>query len=200
MPEIHARFSPSAADRRIHCPPSLLLEEQFEEGESVYAAEGTAGHAMAEHIIRKHLGQQTIRPTSGFYTDELLAAVDEYVSFVTGEIEDARRCCASPILLVEQRVDVSAYVEGCFGTADMVIITDKIVHIIDLKLGKGVEVHAEENPQLMIYGLGVLHMAEALYDIETVRLTIFQPRLNNSSTWDVSPDYLKKWGPRGQRP
>ena len=200
MPELHARFSPSAANRRIHCPPSLLLEEQFEEGESVYAAEGTAGHAMAEHIIRKYLGQQTIRPTSGFYTDELLAAVDEYVSFVTGEIEDARRCCASPILLVEQRVDVSAYVEGCFGTADMVIITDKIVHIIDLKLGKGVEVHAEENPQLMIYGLGVLHMAEALYDIETVRLTIFQPRLNNSSTWDVSPDYLKKWGEEVLRP
>lgn len=200
MPEIHARFSPSAANRRIHCPPSLLLEEQFEEGESVYAAEGTAGHALAEHHIRKYLGQQTIRPTSEFYTDELLAAVDEYVSFVTGEIEDARRCCASPILLVEQRVDVSAYVEGCFGTADMVIITDKIVHIIDLKLGKGVEVHAEENPQLMIYGLGVLHMAEALYDIETVRLTIFQPRLNNSSTWDVSPDYLKKWGEEVLRP
>ena len=66
MPEIHARFSPSAAGRRIHCPPSLLLEEQFEEGESVYAAEGTAGHAMAEHIIRKYLGQQTIRPTSEF--------------------------------------------------------------------------------------------------------------------------------------
>ena len=51
MPEIHARFSPSAANRRIHCPPSLLLEEQFEEGESVYAAEGTAGHALAEHHI-----------------------------------------------------------------------------------------------------------------------------------------------------
>ena len=65
-----------------------------------------------------------------------------YVSFVTGEIEDARRCCASPLLLAEQRVDVSAYVEGCFGTADMVIITDKIMHIIDLKLGKGVEVTA----------------------------------------------------------
>ena len=55
MPDTHARFSPSAANRRIHCPPSLLLEEQFEEGESVYAAEGTAGHALAEHLIRKHL-------------------------------------------------------------------------------------------------------------------------------------------------
>lgn len=194
MPDTHARFSPSAANRRIHCPPSLLLEEQFEEGESVYAAEGTAGHALAEHLIRKHLKQRTTRPTSEYYKDELLEAVDEYVSFVIGEIEDARRECQSPVLLVEQRIDASEYVDGCFGTADMVIITDKVAHVIDLKLGKGVEVHPEGNPQLMIYGLGVLHMAEALYDIETVRMTIFQPRLGNSSTWSVSPEYLKRWG------
>ena len=105
MPDTHARFSPSAANRRIHCPPSLLLEEQFEEGESVYAAEGTAGHALAEHLIRKHLKQRTTRPTSEYYKDELLEAVDEYVSFVIGEIEDARRECHSPVLLVEQRID-----------------------------------------------------------------------------------------------
>ena len=117
-----------------------------------------------------------------------------------GFFEDARRECHSPVLLVEQRIDASEYVDGCFGTADMVIITDKVAHVIDLKLGKGVEVHAEENPQLMIYGLGVLHMAEALYDIETVRMTIFQPRLGNSSTWSVSPEYLKRWGNEVLRP
>ena len=50
MPDTHARFSPSAANRRIHCPPSLLLEEQFEEGESVYAAEGTAGQIGRAHV------------------------------------------------------------------------------------------------------------------------------------------------------
>ena len=200
MPSVHARFSPSAANRRIHCPPSLLLEEQFEEGESVYAAEGTAGHSLAEHLVRKYLKLRTKRPASEYYTDELVSAVDEYVSFVIAEIEEARRVCKQPIILVEQRVDASEYVENCFGTADMVIITDKMAHIIDLKLGKGVEVHAEENPQLMIYGLGVLHMAEALYDIETVRMTIFQPRLFNSSTWDVSPDSLKRWGDEVLRP
>ncbi len=200
MPAEHARFPlrrPIAAST-VH--PRCCWKLQFEEGESVYAAEGTAGHALAEHLIRKYLKKRTTRPKSDFYTDELVDAVDEYVSFVISEIEDARRCCAHPIAIVEQRVDVSEYVEGCFGTADMVIITDKIAHIIDLKLGKGVEVHAEENPQLMIYGLGVLHMAEALYDIETVRLTIFQPRLNNSSTWDVSPEYLKRWGEEVLRP
>ena len=200
MPSVHARFSPSSANRRIHCPPSLLLEEQFEEGESVYAAEGTAGHAMAEHLLRKYLKQRTKRPTSEYYTDELLEAVEEYVSFVIGEIEDARRESTHPILLVEQRVDASEYVKECFGTADMVIITEKVAHIIDLKLGKGVEVSAEENPQLMIYGLGVLAMAEALYEIETVRMTIFQPRLNNASTWSVDPKTLKQWGEEVLRP
>ena len=200
MPSEHARFSPSAANRRIHCPPSLLLEEQFQEDESIYAAEGTAGHALAEHLIRKYLGQPTTRPVSEYYKDELLEAVDAYVSFVTGEIEDARRACKSPLLLVEQRIDASEYVDSCFGTADMVIITDREAHVIDLKLGKGVEVHAEENPQLMIYGLGVLHMAELLYDIETVRMTIFQPRLSNCSTWSVSPESLKRWGDEVLRP
>ena len=200
MPSEHARFSPSAANRRIHCPPSLLLEEQFEEGESMYAAEGTVGHALAEHLIRKYLKKRTTRPTSDFYTDELVEAVDEYVSFVIAEIEDARRSCAHPIIIVEQRVDASEYVDNCFGTADMVIITDKYAHVIDLKLGKGVEVSAVENPQLMIYGLGVLNMAESIYDIETVRMTIFQPRISNSSSWEITPEELKSWGNDVLRP
>jgi hypothetical protein len=177
-----------------------VLEEQFDEEESQYAAEGTAGHALAEHLIKKHLKIRTKRPVSDYYSDDLLEAVDEYVSFVIGEIEDARRECTTPVICVEQRVDASDYVDECFGTADAVIVTDKVAHVIDLKLGKGVPVYAEENPQLMIYGLGVLSMAELLYDVETVRLTVFQPRLNSSSTWDVTPSALKKWGEEVLRP
>ena len=196
----HARFSPSAAGRRLNCPPSLVLEEQFQDEESEYAAEGSAGHALAEHLIKKHLKQRSKRPTSAYYTDELLEAVDEYVSFIIGEIEDAKRACGDPVFSVEQRVDASDYVAECFGTADMVLVTDKVAHIIDLKLGQGVPVYAESNPQLMIYGLGVLCMAELLYDVETVRLTIFQPRLNNSSTWDITPEALKAWGEEVLKP
>jgi hypothetical protein len=196
----HARFSPSAASRRLNCPPSLTLEEQYDEEESQYAAEGTAGHALAEHLIKKYLKIRTKRPVSDYYSDDLLEAVDEYVSFVIGEIEDARRECKTPVICVEQRVDASDYVDECFGTADAVIVTDKVAHVIDLKLGKGVPVFAEENPQLMIYGLGILGMAELLYDIQTVRLTVFQPRLNSSSTWDIAPDELKKWGEDVLRP
>lgn len=190
----HARNSPSALHRTLNCPPSLVLGEQFADEESSYAAEGSAGHALAEHLIKKHLKLRTKRPVSDYYSDDLLEAVDDYVSFVIGEIEDAKRECKQPVFAVEQRVDISDYATDCFGTADMVIVTDKVVHIIDLKLGRGVEVSAVENPQLMAYGLGVLAMAEMLYDVETVRLTIYQPRINNYSSWDITPADLKKWG------
>jgi hypothetical protein len=196
----HARFSPSSAGRRLNCPPSLVLEEQFQDEESEYAAEGSAGHSLAEHLIKKHLKQRSRRPVSTYYTDELVEAVDQYVAFIISEIEEVKRICGNPVFSVEQRVDASEYVDECFGTADMVIVTDKMAHIIDLKLGKGVTVYAENNPQLMIYGLGILSMAELLYDVETVRLTIYQPRLNNASTWDISPDALKAWGEEVLKP
>jgi len=190
----HARNSPSALYRTLNCPPSLVLGEQFQDEESQYAAEGSAGHALAEHLIKKHLHLRTKRPVSDYYSDDLMEAVEDYVAFVIEKIEDAKRECKSPLFSVEQRVDISEYSPDCFGTADMVIVTDKVAHVIDLKLGRGVEVSAEENPQLMAYGLGVLDMAEMLYDIEVVRLTIFQPRINNFSTWDITPEALKTWG------
>ena len=190
----HARNSPSALYRTLNCPPSLVLGEQFQDEESQYAAEGSAGHALAEHLIKKHLHLRTKRPVSDYYSDDLMEAVEDYVAFVIEKIEDAKRECKSPLFSVEQRVDISQYSPDCFGTADMVIVTDKVAHVIDLKLGRGVEVSAEENPQLMAYGLGVLEMVEMLYDIEVVRLTIFQPRINNFSTWDITPEALKAWG------
>lgn len=196
----HARFSPSSAHRRIECPPSLILEEQFDDEESIYAAEGSAGHELAEHLIKKYLKLRSRRPTSEWYTDELIDAVNSYVSFVSEEIEEARKAYRNPIFMVEHRVDASEFVDECFGTADMVIISDKMVHIIDLKLGKGVEVSAEENPQLMIYGLGVLSMAELLFDIKTIKMTIFQPRLYSVSSWDVTPEKLNTWGEETLKP
>ena len=73
MPEIHARFSPSAADRRIHCPPSLLLEEQFEEGESVYAAEGKFAPEEVSAILesKNRTAAGPTVPPGGLYMTKL---------------------------------------------------------------------------------------------------------------------------------
>ena len=121
----HAKYSPSSGHRYMNCPPALLLEEQFSDEESPYAAEGTAGHKLAEHLIKKHLKIRSRRPTSDYYSDELLEAVDEYVQYVIEQIEEAKHICSDPVFSVEQKVDLSFHVKDCFGTADMVIVTDK---------------------------------------------------------------------------
>lgn len=161
----HARFSPSSGKRRLECPPSLLLEEQFPDEESPFAAEGSAGHAMAEYLINKYLKKRTKRPVSDYYSDELLEAVDDYVEYNIGQIEQARKDCDQPFIGVELKVSLAHRIEGCFGTADMVVVDSHKIHIIDLKLGKGVVVDAEQNVQLMIYGLGVLDMLGFLYEM-----------------------------------
>lgn len=189
----HARFSPSSGKRYINCTPSLRLEEQFSDEESSYAAEGSAGHALAEHLIKKHLKFRSKRPVSDYYSDELLEAVDEYVAYVIQQIELAKQMCKSPMFIIEQRIDLSSFVEECYGTADMVIVTDKKIQIIDLKLGKGVPISSTQNVQLMIYGLGVLNDLEVLFDIEVLELTIVQPRLETISTWQITVEELKTW-------
>lgn len=189
----HARFSPSSGRRYLNCPPALRLEEQFEDEQSPYAAEGSAGHAMAEYLINRYLKKRAKRPVSDYYTEELMEAVEHYVSYCTEQIEQARTVCKNPFISVEQKVSLAGHIEGCFGTADMVIVAGEKLHIIDLKLGKGVMVDAEENIQLMIYAQCVLDMLFMLYDITTVELSIVQPRLEHFSTWEMSAEELKKW-------
>lgn len=113
---------------------------------------------MAEYLINKYLKKRTKRPVSDYYSDELLEAVDDYVEYNIGQIEQARKDCDDPFIGVELKVSLAHRIRDCFGTADMVVVDSHKIHIIDLKLGKGVVVDAEQNVQLMIYGLGVLDM------------------------------------------
>ena len=184
----HALLSASSSRRWLSCTPSARLEEQFQEesGGSVYAEEGTAAHALAEHKLKKCLKRRSRRPVSDYHCDEMEECTDGYAAFAMEQVELARQECADPVVLIEQRLDYSAYVPEGFGTGDLLIVADHVLTVIDLKYGKGVAVEAERNPQMMLYGLGALELFDALYDIEIIRMTIYQPRLESVSTWEIS--------------
>ncbi|KNC89429.1 hypothetical protein GM31_07525 [Trabulsiella odontotermitis] len=103
-------------------------------------------------------------------------------------------------LMIEQRVDFSHIVgvPESFGTADAVIIAGNELQIHDLKYGRGVQVDAEQNEQLQLYALGALEQFGLLYDFETVRLFIHQPRLNHVSEWALTVEDLQAFGERAQ--
>ena len=199
-PEKHAKLSASSAHRWMNCNPSANLEREFADKSSEAAAEGSAAHALCEHKLRKALKMRSTRPTSKYDSDEMEMYTDSYLEFVLEQIEVAKQFCADPLVLIEQRLDFSCYVPDGFGTGDCLIVADKLLHIIDFKYGLGVLVDAEDNPQMMLYALGALRLFDALYDIDTVSMTIFQPRRENVSTWTISVSELEEWAEKTLRP
>jgi len=98
----------------------------------------------------------------------------------------------------EERVDYSHIAPSGFGTADMLIIGKDeqgrgLLHVCDFKTGAGVFVDADHNSQMMLYALGGLAAYGFLYDVEIVRMSIIQPRLDNISTCEMPVSELNAW-------
>lgn len=199
-PNQHALLSASSAHRWTHCTPSARLEQEFADRETEAAAEGTAAHALCEHKLRRVLKMRSKKPVSQYDSDEMDGYTDDYVQFVKEAIAEAKQYCKDPIVLIEQRLDFSCYVPEGFGTGDCLIVADKLLHIIDFKYGQGIVVESENNPQMMLYALGALRLFDHLYDIDTVSMTIFQPRRENISTWTIPVDTLIEWAEQTLKP
>jgi hypothetical protein len=196
----HAILSASSSYRWTQCTPAARLELEFDDNESSAAAEGTAAHALAEHKLRKALKMRSKKPISPFDCDEMDEYTDAYVDFVLEQLELANQTCSDPLVLIEQHLDFSKYVPDGFGTGDCIIISDKTLHIIDLKYGMGIIVNSEQNSQMMLYSLGALEIYDSLYDIDEVSMTVFQPRRENVSTWTIPADELRDWAENELKP
>jgi len=191
----HALLSASSSHRWLACPPSAQLCADKEDTGSEYARQGTDAHSLCEHKLKEALGLETTDPTEGltYYDTEMEDCANEYAGYVTDIVMAVRQTCKDPEVLIEQRLDFSRYVESGFGTGDCVIVADGTLYIIDYKHGTGVEVSAEQNPQMMLYALGTLELFDALYDINTVQMVIFQPRRSNISEYSIAKDDLLRW-------
>ena len=201
-PKGHAILSASSSDRWLHCPPSAHLCESYDDKGSDYAAEGTDAHALCEYKLRKALGMEATDPTENltWFNEEMSDCATGYAAYVLEQVEAAKQTCADPVVLIEQRVDFSRWVESGFGTADCILIADGTLQIIDYKHGLGVLVSAEENPQMQCYALGALELFDGIYDIDAVRMTIYQPRRENVSTYELSKDELYRWAEEVLKP
>lgn len=206
----HAYLSASGSKRWLTCPPSAKLEQQFPDSTSEFALEGTAAHELSELFLQKYVGQinkaaftrklNKFKKENEFYSQEMEDYVQVYVDFVIERINAAQAISPDAVILLEQRLDFSAWVPRGFGTGDVVLIADGVMEIIDLKYGKGVPVSAEENSQMRLYALGGLNQFGMLYDIETVYMTIVQPRLDSISTDAIEADALLDWADNTVKP
>mgnify|MGYP000017167236 FL=1 len=191
----HAVLSASSSERWLNCPPSARLCEAYEDKGSDYAAEGTDAHTLCEFRLKQALGIPVEDPIENlsWYNEEMEECAQGYAVYVVELLETAKQTCTDPVVMIEQRVDFSRWVKEGFGTADCIVIADGIMNICDYKHGKGVEVSAVGNPQMRLYALGALEIFDDIYDIEEIRMTIYQPRKGNISVDGMAKADLLRW-------
>lgn len=209
MNKPHALLSPSGASRWLACTPSARLEEQFPDRTNKAAKEGTLAHALGELMLRKSINQITFSEFSKnlkklesdpLYNNAMWADVGDYAEFVLECYATTKAHTKDALLEIEVKLDLTEYIPEGFGTGDAVIIADNTLDLIDMKYGKGVLINAKENKQMMLYALGALELYSSLYAINTVRMTIFQPRLENFSSYEISVADLYSWAETELKP
>lgn len=203
----HALLSPSSAHRWLNCTAAPRLEANVEDKGSDFAAEGTLAHAFCARRLKNFLDLPTLAEQDEidtlfdkYHSGEMDEHTDAYVAIVLAKYNEAIERTPDAQLLVETRLSFENYIPDAFGTADAIIIADGTMEVIDFKYGKGVKVSAVDNPQMMIYALGAYDKFSFDYNINRVKMTIVQPRIDNLSEDEVNVADLIKWTEEELRP
>jgi hypothetical protein len=198
----HALLSASSSHRWLNCTPSARLVEKLPESTSVYAEEGSLAREIAELKLRKYciepMGARVFNARlkkfkeNPLFQEEMVNHTDTYLDYIAAVLHGFS---SPPYVACEKKVDYGGFAPEGFGTCDCIIIGGNILHIIDFKYGKGVPVAAKDNPQMKLYALGAYSEYSFLYPIDIVKMTIIQPRLDNSISEDsLSIEELLVWG------
>lgn len=204
-------MSPSSSERWLNCTPSARLAEAAGSKTSEYAEEGTTAHELAEYALKSWI-YGTFYPEcdelpvpdeiakNKYYSEEMRDAVGEYVNFVVEEFYEMGKgpLGGSVATYLEEKLDISKFAPESFGSSDVTLVSPSILHIIDLKYGKGVKVPAE-SPQFKMYALGALAKFNN-GSIKYVRMSVAQPRLHHNDTIEMSVPDLLDWATKILQP
>ena len=183
----HSELGASSAKRWMNCPSSVVLSRGIPDKTSAFASEGTCAHEVCDIALNE--GKDAKDYVGNVYegvtvTEEMAEHVQLYLNYV-------RQASEGKELSVEERIDLSFVDPRMFGSNDAAIYEPYgTLEIIDFKYGKGVEVEAENNPQLMYYALGAAHGGEYM----KVKMTIIQPRVENPiKSWTVPYERIESF-------
>jgi len=183
----HAVWSASSTAANWTCAGRMaMVSISPDDKKSIYAAEGTAAHEIAEKALRgdkdcsKFLGE--VYTIDGFdveITEEITNSAQRYVDYVVAQSQ-SEGC----VLFIEERHSL-AQLDPPFdagGTCDAIIIKPALreIEVVDLKNGRGI-VEVNNNKQTRTYALlALLNAPKELVDqIDQVKVTIVQPRASH---------------------
>ena len=222
MSGYHARLSPSGASQYTVCSAAPIAQEGLPERSGDITRSGTAGHQVFKEILDSHgsaLNYVGRVLHFGYHSDSdshfeswtqnLADAVDWLHEVeITEQLAEHVDAAADFVRELHARVGGTIYTEidvpieqltgetGATGRADVIIIAQGVVYVIDLKLGF-VKVHASTavspgvrtpNLQLAKYALGAMAKYPARYTHAV--LMVVQPTRHHISEHTISVEDL----------
>ena len=201
----HAKLSPSGAHRWMRCAGSVVLEAQYPDTGSAYAAEGSVAHDIATGVLTDPDYAIPVGEIVEYEGHKILVS-REMQGYVEDYAEFVNKLAEGGSLLVENDVSIGQMTgeEGTTGRGDVIVVRPGAFELVDLKYGMGVVVYASDdlygdgaemviNPQLGMYALGALHDLEYLDDFKTVSVHIYQPRVNHHDFFTVTVAQLREF-------
>jgi hypothetical protein len=215
MTAAHSYWSASKFESLMLCPGKIVLEDGAPDNTNAYAAEGTAAHQVLTWALEQdrpasaYIGRRIYLDARGKVFDPVDGDAVAFTFEVTADMAEHVQTCIDycldlkgddGVLFADIRVNYSKYLDvaenTAWGTADVIIARGDEIIVVDFKYGRGVEVDAEGNPQMSLYGLGALQAYQGLVsDFTRVRMAISQPRVKTApSEWDCTVEELETWG------
>lgn len=189
----HAFLSPSGAAAWTRCHAKVWREKGMPDQSSSDADEGTAAHYLLEQCLDQnvdaaHFTGLRIRVENGeteFHTSGAFAVGPDMTREVQKVLDLARQDAEGATIYPEQTMSIEQFTgeAGATGTSDMVIVQGSKITSRDLKFGKGVQVFAEGNEQLLMYGGAALDEFDLAGVCDTLVLCVDQPRMNHFDQW-----------------
>lgn len=189
----HAFLSPSGAAAWTRCHAKVWREKDMPDQSSSDADEGTAAHYLLEQCLDQgvdaaHFTGLRIKVENGdteFHTSGAFPVGPDMTREVQKVLDLARQDAEGATIYPEQTMSIEQFTGevGATGTSDMVVVQGSKITSRDLKFGKGIQVFAEGNEQLLMYGGAALDEFDLAGDTDTLVLCVDQPRMNHFDQW-----------------
>lgn len=183
------RLRPSIAKVWLACPKTIKMGESIPEIENPFTTRGTQQHLLGAYLTREKFGIPQI-PMDIVCEDPNDALI--YSNYCKNLADEVFTNQAFNVA-IEEKIDLSDILLDGNGIADFIAYNDNKVLIIDYKAGYQ-KIFAIDNPQLYLYGLGVLNFLKK-HNIfpKDVYVAICQPSRNNFSYNNISAEDLWAW-------
>lgn len=195
----HSIFGASGSSMFLACSGSLIPNVLAPDAAGFDAAWGTVAHGFTEQWLKTGRCPTHLIGTKEFVESGewgFVIDIDDEMAYHAEQCVD--RCEWLPgDHLIEEHVDYSHItpIPNQGGTLDFAALSRGICRLRDHKFGSSPEniVYAEENPQLMLYAIGIQRRYGEQYGFKEFVLGINQPRLDHFDEWVCSIKRLREF-------